>query len=290
MRVTQSMMQNNMMNNLFKSQAAMNKYLNQVQTGEKIERPSDDPVIAMKGMSYRTALREIEQYQRNADGIRSWMDNADDALDKGTQVMQRLEELAVQASTGTNSEDEHTAIKAEVEELEKQLIEVANTRVNGKYIFNGTDTNEKPVNKDGSLNIGTGRNQDVNIEISEDIQFTVNVKPDDVFPEEIFQNIEAFKSALDGDGDIDESLDKIQSSSKGLVEGRAKLGARMNRLELIADRLEQQGITAEDTMKKNVGVDFEEAITNLLSQEVAHRAALSAGAKIIQPSLIDFLR
>src|SRR5699024_2895272 len=90
-------------------------------------------------------------------------------------------------------------------------------------------------------------------------------------------------SALDGDGDIDESLDKIQSSSKGLVEGRAKLGARMNRLELIADRLEQQGITAEDTMKKNVGVDFEEAITNLLSQEVAHRAALSAGAKIIQP-------
>src|SRR5699024_343672 len=74
---TQSIMKNNIMNNLFKSQAAMNKYLNQVQTGEKIERPSDDPVIAMKGMSYRTALREIEQYQRNADGIRSWMDNAD---------------------------------------------------------------------------------------------------------------------------------------------------------------------------------------------------------------------
>src|SRR5699024_12468398 len=98
---------------------------------------------------------EIEQYQRNADGIRSWMDNADDALDKGTQVMQRLEELAVQASTGTNSEDEHTAIKEEEEELEKQLIEVANTRVNGKYIYNGIDTNEKHVKKDRSLNIDT---------------------------------------------------------------------------------------------------------------------------------------
>src|SRR5699024_12054005 len=105
----------------------------------------------MKVISYITTLREIEKYKRNANGICSWMDNADDALEKGTQVMQRLEELAVQASTGTNSEDEHTAIKAEVEELEKQLIEVANTRVNGKYIFNGTDTNEKPVNKDGSL-------------------------------------------------------------------------------------------------------------------------------------------
>src|SRR5699024_11829501 len=101
------------------------------------------------------------------------------------------------------SKKKQKKIKAKVEEIEKKIIEVENTRVNGKYIFNGTDTNEKPVNKDGSLNIGTGRNQDVNIEISEDIQFTVNVKPDDVFPEEIFQNIEAFKSALDGDGDID---------------------------------------------------------------------------------------
>src|SRR5690625_7430123 len=109
MRVTQSMMQNNMMNNLFKSQAAMNKYLNQVQTGEKIERPTDDPGIAMKGMSYRTALREIEQYQRNADAIRPWMDNADHAREKGTQQTQRSERLADQAATGTNSEDEHTA-------------------------------------------------------------------------------------------------------------------------------------------------------------------------------------
>src|SRR5699024_177608 len=139
MRVTQLVMQDIMMNDSFKSLAAMNKYLNLVQTAEKIDRISDDPVIALKGMSYRTAVRDIDQYQRNADGIRYWMDNADDALDKGTQVMQRLEELAVQASTETNSEDEHTAIKAEVEELEKQLIEVANTRVSGKYIFNGTD-------------------------------------------------------------------------------------------------------------------------------------------------------
>src|SRR5699024_12820787 len=99
------------------------------------------------------ALREIEQYQRNAVGIRSWMDNADDALDKGTQVMQRLEELAVQASTGTISEDEHTAIKADVEGLEKQLIEVANTRESGKYIVNGTDTNEKTVKKYSKLKI-----------------------------------------------------------------------------------------------------------------------------------------
>lgn len=274
----------------------MDKYLTQVQTGKKIERPSDDPIIAMKGMMYRTEKTEVEQYQRNVTEIRSWMDNADDALDKGTQVMQRIEELAVQASNDTQTKNEREAIKEEVDQLREQLIDIANTNVNGKYIFNGTDTNEKPVNSDGSLNKGDGRNADVNIEIAKDTKFPVNVNPDDVFTDGekgIFNVIHDFSEALSSDNyqeEIEDGLEDLQNSTSDLVNGRAKLGARMNRLELIEDRLEQQGITAEDTMKKNEGVDFEEAVTNLLSQEAVHRAALAAGSKIIQPSLVDFLR
>src|SRR5699024_11764184 len=85
-------------------------------------------------------------------------------------------------------------------------------------------------------------------------------------------------------------LENLQDSSSNIIQSRAELGARMNRLELIEDRLENQVVIAKDTMAKNEGVEFEEAVTNLLTQEVIHRAALSAGSKIIQPSLVDFLR
>src|SRR5699024_12290521 len=85
MRITQTMLQDNMLRNLFASQKQMDKYFTQIYTGKKIQRPSDDPVIAMRGMSYRTELTEIEQYKRNASGIWKWMDNADDALDKATK-------------------------------------------------------------------------------------------------------------------------------------------------------------------------------------------------------------
>ena len=290
MRVTQSMMQKDMLNNLFKSQASMNKYLTQIQTGKKISRPSDDPVIAMKGMTFRTDKTEIEQYQRNTTEIWSWMDNSDDALDKGTKVMQRLEYLAVQASNGTYTEDERKAVKEEVDQLKEQLMDIANTQVNGKYIFNGTDTDKPPI-QDGKIVKGDGRDNMVKIAISKGIQFEVNVNPD-VFSEEVFKAIDDFSEALDTDDQeaIEKSIGELQDATKGIINGRAKLGARMNRLELVEDRLEQQYITAEDTIAKNEGVDFEEAVTNLLSQEVMHRAALSAGAKIIQPSLMDFLR
>lgn len=303
MRITQSMLQNNMLRHLFKSQQEMDKYFTQIYTGKKIRRPSEDPVIAMRGIGYRTELEEVKQYQRNVSNVWSWMDHADDALDKATKVMQRLEELAIQAKNDTLSQSERHSILEEVKQLEQHLITIANTSVNGRYIFNGTDTNHAPVVYDESEgkgiiwepadpNVESGRDKPVIIEVSKGITFEVNIDPDSVFPQELFDVIKDFKDALNGDPlkDIDDSIGALQEMRQKIIRGRADLGARMNRLELIEDRLSQQGIIAEDIMKKNEGVDFEEAVMNLLAQEAVHRAALASGAKLIQPSLIDFLR
>lgn len=296
MRITQSMLQNNMLRNLFKSQQEMDKYFTQIYTGKKIRRPSEDPVIAMRGIGYRTELEEVKQYQRNVSNVWSWMDHADDSMDKATQVMQRMEYLAVQAANDTLTESERHSILREVEQLEQQMITIANTSVNGRYIFNGTETNSPPVSFDGTKgqidSAAEGRDEPYNIEIAKGITFQVNISPDDIFPQQLFDKIQEFKTALqDNDqASINQSVKDLNDMTQKIIAGRAELGARMNRLELIEDRLEQQGILAEDIMKTNEGVDFEEAVMNLLAQEAIHRAALASGAKLIQPSLIDFLR
>lgn len=289
-----------MLNNLFKSQSNMDKYLKQITTGKKINRPSDDPVIAMKGINYRTEVTEAEQYTRNATEVWNWFDHSDDVLGKSTKAMQRMEELANQAANGTNTQDELNSIKKEVEQLKEQMIEMANTQVNGKYIFNGTDTDKPLIKKEKNdngeveieFNTGDGREEMVEIEVSKGINMEVNVSPEGVFDQELFDHIDGFITALENgdDDEINQSLENLQGSSSNIIQSRAELGARMNRLELIEDRLENQVVIAKDTMAKNEGVEFEEAVTNLLTQEVIHRAALSAGSKIIQPSLVDFLR
>src|SRR5699024_3553229 len=291
MRVTQSMLQNNMLNNLFKSQANMDKYLKQITSGKKINRPSDNPVIAMKGINYRTEVTESEQYIRNTTEVWNWFDHSDDVLGKSTKAMQRMEELANQAANGTNTQDELNSIKKEVEQLKEQMIEMANTQVSGKYIFNGTDTDQKPI-QDGKIITEAGREEMVKIEVCKGINMDVNVRPEGVFDQELFDHIDGFITALEAgdDDELNNSLGNLQESSSNIIQARAELGARMNRLELIEDRLENQVVIVKDTMAKNEGVEFEEAVTNLLTQEVIHRAALSAGSKIIQPSLVDFLR
>src|SRR5690625_1285107 len=133
MRVTQGMLSNNMLRNLMNSQQRMSMYMEQLYTGKKISRPSQDPVVAVKGINFRKQLAQVEQYKRNASEIHNWMDNSDTALDKATQSLTRVRELIIQANNDHYGPDERESIKQEVVQLKSHLIEIANTNVNNKY-------------------------------------------------------------------------------------------------------------------------------------------------------------
>lgn len=295
MRVTQGMLTNNMLRNLMNSQQRMNMYMEQLYTGKKISRPSQDPVIAVKGINYRKQVAQVEQYKRNTGEIHNWMDNSDAALDKATQAMQRIRELAIKASNDHNDREERESIRQEVSQLRDHLSEIANTNVNGKYIFNGTNTEEAPVD------IEAGKYQSevleaVEISVSGQAQLQANVTSN-IFTQDLFDDIDKFMNRLSGDIDEDEEMEVIGQSISDMdvhinhaIDARAELGARMNRLDLIENRLDEQKVIATRTMSENEDVHMEEAIMNLITQESLHRAALAAGSRVIQPSLVDFLR
>lgn len=290
MRVTQGMLTNNMLRNLMNSQQRMNTYLEQMSTGKKINRPSQDPVIAVKGINFRKQVEQISQYKRNASEIHSWMDNSDAALDKTTHTLQRVRELTLQANNSHYGADERESIKQEIEQLMDHLVELANTSVNDRYIFNGTNTAEKPVEYDGT-NITVNHNTDsFFIPISNQTSIQANVDPSKVFTQEMFDDLKELIARLENGDDLNTSLGAIDNHLNNTINARAELGARMNRLELIENRLDEQEIIATRTMSENEDIHMEEAITNLITQESLHRAALAAGSRIIQPTLIDFLR
>jgi flagellar hook-associated protein 3 FlgL len=295
MRVTQSMIANNFLNNLSNSYKRLDKYMEQAYTGKKVSRPSDDPVVAMKGMNYRTELTEIQQYQRNLGEIHTWMDNSDDALDKATLALQRIRELAVQASNGTYEEGQRANIAEEVKQLKEHLISIANTKVNNKYIFNGTDTTNAPVEVDANGNITkvSTNTEPVNITVSDGVKLQANITAPNVFSQDMFDKIQQFIDDLESgvpDADLDAHIGSIDEVINTVVDERANLGARMNRLEMVEDRLSSQEVVASKILSDNEDVDFEKVIMQLKTQESIHRAALSVGARVIQPTLIDFLR
>lgn len=293
MRVTQGMLSNDMLRNLTGSYTKLDTYLNQLSTGKKINKPSDDPVIAMKGMNYRSQVIEVKQFKRNTNEVHNWMDSSDAALDKATEALQKMRELAIQASNDTYGDEERENIMEEVGQLKKHLIDIANTNVNDKYIFNGTKTADKPitVENDGSLTIDQSGDP-VLIEVSSNTKLQANVEGSEVFNEGLFTDIDNFIKTLNNNDQegIEANIETLDENINNVINARADLGARMNRLDLVEDRLSSQEITAKKAMSTNEDIDYEKVITKLIAQESVHRAALSAGSKIIQPTLLDFLR
>lgn len=286
MRVTQSMLSNNMLRNLSNNYNKMGKLQDQLTTQKRITRPSDDPVVAMLGLGYRDSLNKVQQYSRNISEATNWLDSTDDAISQGVKVLQRIRELTVQASNGTYEEGQRGAIAVEVDQLKKQLETIAQTQVGGKYIFNGENTNKAPA-------AGKFSDGDIELEIFDGIKLNVNTKGRELF-KSVFETLDDLKSNLEGktasDTDISGFLKKLDSEIDHFLKIQADVGAKQNRVDMMKDRLSSQEIIATEVMSKNEDVEIEKVITELITQESVQRAALSVGARIIQPSLVDFLR
>lgn len=294
MRITQNMMNNSLLNNLRNNYSQMDRYMEQLSSGKKINRPSDDPVVAMRGINYRSELSGVEQYDRNMGELRNWMDISDETLDQTNQALSRVREIVVQASNDTYEEKQRENMSKEIDQIRNHLIDLANTKVNGKHIFNGTNTLEPRFSEDGELLAAEGNDDGVMIEVSEGIQIRANINPSNVFSEDLFNDLNNLVNGLQnpdmsGD-DFDDYLDSLDTHMDELLNERADLGARMNRVELIESRLSQQEISTNKIMSENEDAHMEEVIMNLKMQESIYRSSLSAGARIIQPTLMDFLR
>lgn len=297
MRVTQSMLSNNLLLNLNRSYGKMSNLQNQIDSGSKITRPSDDPVIAIRGMGYRTELTKNEQFTRNMDDVNSWLDTTDESLDQVGEALKRVQELVTQAANDTNVDDDRKKMKIEIEQIRAQIRDVANTKMGDKYIFSGTNTHTPVFDNAGNIinydGLSTGADKPVNVEVFDGITINVNTPG-----RELFTDIDSALSDVIGVlgtgtgeqiGDQLGKLNGLNGIQAKVLEKRADVGARQNRVEMMANRLSLQEVTITKQMSNNEDVDYAKAITEMTTAESIHQAALSTGAKIIQQTLVDFL-
>jgi len=141
MRVTNNMMRSNSVMNMQKNKIAYNKYLQQYNTQKKIQRPSDDPTIAVRALKYRTTLAEIEQYLTNIEDATSWMDATETVLKDVDDRLDYMIDYCTQAATGTVNADDRQNIVSQLKEYADYIYEQdANQDYAGRYLFTGFRT------------------------------------------------------------------------------------------------------------------------------------------------------
>lgn len=178
MRVTNNMMVNNLLRNLYKNYTKMDKSQQMLASQKRFLRPSDDPIGVTRSLRLTTEILNMQQYKRNAEDTDSWLQSSEQAVKNMISVMQRIRELTVQGSSETYSEEDRRKIANEIRELKEQLISIGNTTYAGSYLFSGFKTDKALLTKDGTYDLGGGMLSggeiiEVNIGISDRIGMNI---------------------------------------------------------------------------------------------------------------------
>jgi flagellar hook-associated protein 3 FlgL len=295
-RITQTMINTQMVRNLGSNLNRMDSLQNQLSTGRRINKPSDDPVGLSFAMRYRSELSANDQYQANVQSATSWLDYTDSTLDKTDEVLQRVRELTVKAANGTNSQTSEDAINSEMKQLYSQLVSLGNSDFNGKHVFNGQMTDIAPYT-DANADTVDVDNASILYEIGAGVRLPVNITGDQVFGSstdadnafKVMKDLMTSISTSDIAG-INNGLAQLDTRMESFLAVRADVGAKMNRVQLSDGRLKDISSNLQTLQSRVEDADVAETMTNLKTAQNVYQASLSVGAQIIRPSLVDFLR
>lgn len=296
LRVTPSMMNSQLLRNINNNLTRMERNQNVLSTGKKIFRPADDPVGVTYALRYRSELSMNEQYQKIIDSARVYLDHTDTVLNQVNMLIQRANEITVQGVNGTNPQTSLEAIAKEMGQLYEQAVTLANDQINGKYTFNGQKTDQQPYTIAGAPTMSSDT-QLINYQFGAGITIPVNVTGNEVFgsptdSDNLFAVLKGLQNAFNAGNQAAASgfLNQLQSRLNSLLNVRADIGARSNRLDLIDNRNKDLNQNLTELDSRTEDADMAETIMKLKADQNVYQSSLSTGAKIIQPSLIDYLR
>ena len=172
MRISTMMMFDSLIRNLSKGTERIQQLQEVISTGKKISRLSDDPIGVTRIIRYQSDLTKLGQYKENINYGNSWLSMSDSVLLDMQNLVAQAKNIAIAQSTSTVSSDTRIQAAVAAENLYEQLINFANTKLGGNYIFGGSITDSAPFNLDGTYN---GNSDDLMVEILEGIKSKINL-------------------------------------------------------------------------------------------------------------------
>jgi flagellar hook-associated protein 3 FlgL len=299
-RITNSMISRSVLTDLNDIATRQSATRRQMSSGKAITRPSDDPYAAGRALSLRGEVDRIKQHETNVGEAQGWMTVTDTALGQIGDMAQRARELVVQGANDTLPQTSRDALAAELDQLIAGMKQEANATYDGRYVLAGNRTDNPPY--DSSLagsDDYTGDYAAQLREIGPGVALAVNVHGDEVLGftsngdkkllgvlRDVAADLRAGNTSALGQTD----LRALDGQIDNLLAVRARVGAGMNRLETASNRLAELEESATSMLSNAEDADMAKTLTDFSTQQAVYQSALQAGARIVQSSLLDFLR
>lgn len=324
MRITNASMVRSHLYDTQNNLTNMSKINQQISTGKVINTVSDDPHKAIKIMNMNNEIKYNEKYNSNIDETVGWMNTTDSALESVGNLLGELKDSIIKVGNGTYSQNDMKSLNADINEKIKQLADTLNSTYGGKYLFGGTNVDDAPIkvieNPDGSvkLEFSTDKNgqvlpntDDLKADISSGVSIDYNVSVGELFNitdengntinllDEINNLSTLINKAANGNEQefakakeeiLNNTQDKIDKLFDHVVNERTSLGVRVSTAEKIKELNDEDILNIQDVLSKTQDTDVVEKFIELKSAEMIYQASIQVGAKLIQPTILDYMR
>lgn len=307
MRITNGMLSTSFLGDMNRNLNSMQTIQKQLTSGKEFSRPSDNPFKVARSMQMYSEIYANKQYNSNIKDTINWMDTTDAALGQATNTLQRVRELMVSAGNAAYGSSELSAIKDEINEKVAEFGQILNTSFDGKYIFGGTDGTTKPMEVTDTTGTNvldftnsdtTNVNKSLSVEISPGVTAEYNVNATEVVNYETGKSISTLFSGilthLSNSADKGEvtgnDLKEMDIAINNLLKLSSKVGTVQNRMESAKSLNEEQNFNMTEILSANEDIDIVEKTMEFATMQTIYMASLQTSAKVLQPSLIDYLR
>jgi flagellar hook-associated protein 3 FlgL len=292
-RVTESSIHTAVLNNLQRSIQKGQKIQEQLSSGKQINRPSDSPTGTVTAMQLRGDVRLTQQFSRNADDGKGWLNTIDSTLTSTSTLVNRARDLTVQGlSAGSNDAQSNEALATEIDQIKQSLVGYSNTQYLGRPVFGGTTTGEVAYDATGTYVGDAGQTTRT---VGENSKVRVDATGPEAFGTgntQLFTVLQGISDSIrSGDSDaLSDNLKKLDTAGDLMKNTLSDVGARYNRIDQMQQSAQDRLLSVKSQLSDVEDVDLPKTIMDMQLQQTAYQAALAASAKVIQPSLIDYLR
>jgi flagellar hook-associated protein 3 FlgL len=277
------------------STAQQNLYTDQqqVETGKKINQPSDDPVGTSAVLTL-TALQSAQtQYSANLNTATGWLGDTDNALSSASNITQSAYSLALQGANDTTTQQQRQSMASQISQYEASLVNLGNSKgPSGAYLFAGQKTTTQPFAIAGSTLTYSGDTNPVTIEASASQTMNVNTTGSPIFTN-LYNSLESLRQNLLNNNQSaisNTDVASIQSSLDAITTERGNVGAKMDTVNSMTADNTRRSTDLTTQISNYQNADMAQAITNYQLANTAYQAALTVTSQGFGLSLANFIK
>ncbi len=279
---------------IWQTQSTEQTALEQLSTGKRVNRPSDDPAAAATQVQNQAQEDRIDQYLQSVNSLRSQFQTADSTLSSMVTALNRAVSLGTEAGNGSLSAQNMQSIAQEAQGVLDQLVQLANTSFHGSYIFSGTNTGQQPFTQAAGAITYNGNSGVNNVAIADGRTIQSNLPGNQLFQgpgADVLGSVQQLVTAMQtGNAATVQTATAAVTSSLNYLNGkRVFYGNGLDQLDDDQTALNSTKLNLQAQDTALVGADPTKAATDLSKAETSRQAALAAAARIMSTSLLDYL-